>query len=157
MSKDKTRVRSRNLTDADIASIVGVLDGWTETLSWEGLIEAISKRLGVRYTRQTLSKHVRIQNGFNLAKTRQSAARNEPGSKGLNLAGLSDVEAKIISERYQRLSAEVDRLRLENEQLLEQFIVWAYNAHTRGLDEAFLSRPIPSVDRGQTKRPPKAG
>lgn len=151
MSKEKARVRSRNLTDVDIASIVGLLDGWKGPLTWDGLIEAISKRLGARYTRQTLSKHPSIQNGFNLAKSRHSASQNGLGNHGPNLVGLSEAEAMIFSERFERLSAECDRLKLENKQLLEQFVVWAYNAHIRGLDEVFLNRPIPEVNRARTK------
>ena len=42
----------------------------------------------------------------------------------------------------------------ENQRLFEQFVVWAYNAHTRGLDKEFLSHPLPRVNRGQTV-PPK--
>jgi hypothetical protein len=41
----------------------------------------------------------------------------------------------------------------ENRRLLEQFVIWAYNAHTRGLDKEFLSQSLPHVDRGQTLRP----
>jgi hypothetical protein len=53
-------------------------------------------------------------------------------------------------QRMARLEAENERLRTENDQLLEQFARWAYNAHTRGLDEKFLNRVLPSVNRGQT-------
>lgn len=46
----------------------------------------------------------------------------------------------------------IDRLKAENENnaLLEQFARWAYNAHTRGLDEAFLNRALMPVDREKT-------
>jgi hypothetical protein len=48
------------------------------------------------------------------------------------------------------LTGENQRLKAENDRLLEQFVRWAYNASTRNLDEAFLSRPLPHVDREQT-------
>lgn len=46
-------------------------------------------------------------------------------------------------ERIARLEAQVQRLDAENRQLLEPFVRWAYNAHTRGLDMIFESRPSP--------------
>lgn len=52
--------------------------------------------------------------------------------------------------RIARLEAENQRLEAESQRLLEQFVVWAYNAHTRGLDKEFLSQPLPRVNRGQT-------
>jgi hypothetical protein len=62
---------------------------------------------------------------------------------------LTDTMARIA-----RLEAENQRLEAENQRLFEQFVVWAYNAHTRGLDKEFLSHPLPRVNRGQTV-PPK--
>lgn len=49
-----------------------------------------------------------------------------------------------------RLEAETARLKDENNRLLVQFATWAFNAHTRGLDEVFLNRPLPRISRGQT-------
>lgn len=147
MGKAATRIRSRNLTDTRIASIVGILDGWSGRLTWALLLEAIEKRLKASYTRQTLHQHERIRLAFGLAKKRLL-----DGVEGVNLCGLSPVEARVFAERYELLLAKVERLQVENGRLLEQFVVWAYNAHTRGLDEAFLNRSIPEVNRGQTKR-----
>lgn len=142
------RLRARNLTDADIEVIVGVLDGWSDKLTWDGLIDAIASRLRVKYTRQALNQHERIKQTFQLAKERLSRVER-PRGKGQS--GLNAVETQAFMERFKKLEAENARLRLENERLLEQFVVWAYNAHTRGLDREFLSRPLPRVDRDQTK------
>lgn len=54
--------------------------------------------------------------------------------------------------RIARLEAENQRLEAENQRLLEQFVVWGYNAHTRGLDKDFLSQPLPRVNRGQFRQ-----
>lgn len=147
MGKSTERIRSKNLTDTDIGSIVEILDGWTGRLTWSLLLEVIEKRLKASYTRQTLHQHERIRLAFGVAKKRFAGE-----GEGLDLCGLSPVEAKVFSDRYERLTAEVQRLRLENERWLEQFVVWAYNAHTRGLDEEFLNRPIPAVNRSQTRK-----
>lgn len=142
------RQRAKNLTDADIEVIVGILDGWSDKLTWDGLIDAITSRLRAKYTRQALNQHERIKQTFQLAKERLSGVER-PTGKGLS--GLNAVETQAFMERFKKLEGENARLRLENERLLEQFVVWAYNAHTRGLDREFLSRPLPRVDRDQTK------
>jgi hypothetical protein len=142
------RQRAKNLTDADIEVIVGILDGWSDKLTWDGLIDAITSRLRAKYTRQALNQHERIKQTFQLAKERLSGVER-PRGKGLS--GLNAVETQAFMERFKKLEGENARLRLENERLLEQFVVWAYNAHTRGLDREFLSRPLPRVDRDQTK------
>ena len=54
-------------------------------------------------------------------------------------------------ERMARLEAENQRLEAENQRLLEQFVTWAYNAHTRGITKEFLNQPLPRVNRGQTR------
>ena len=61
-------------------------------------------------------------------------------------------ELQKALERIAHLEAENTRLASENERLLEQYVRWAYNAHTRGLDKEFVTRPLPSVNRGQTIR-----
>lgn len=60
-------------------------------------------------------------------------------------------ELQVALERIARLEGETARLKSENKNLLEQFVVWAYNASTRGLSHDFLSRPLPRVDRDQTR------
>lgn len=136
--------RSKNLSDADIKEIVEILDGWAGKLTWELLINAIELRMYNRYTRQTLHKHERIRHAFEVQKKRQE------GNKG-EVPRAASPELRAALERIARLEAENSRLISENERLLEQFTRWAYNAHTRGLDRDFLSRPLPSVNRGQTR------
>lgn len=138
--------RARNLDDQAIERIVGVLDGWSGKLYWDLLIEAIEKRLGVRYTRQALDKHARIKSAYQATKTRLSKV---PGSEPLQK--LSTVEVGALTERLERLEAENARLKVENESLLEQFVTWAYNAYLKGMTKEYLSTPLPRVDRELTK------
>ena len=139
--------RAKNLDDNAIEGIVGILDGWSEKLTWEALIETIQARCRVQYTRQALHQHERIKQAFRVTKDRLSSA---PVS--LKSFPLSGLEVQALTERFKRLEAENSRLKLENERLLEQFVVWAYNAHIRGLDLEFLNRPLPHVDRDQTRK-----
>lgn len=137
------RLRARNLEDDDIADIVALLDGWSGKLSWELLIEAIEKRKYGCYTRQALHRHERISQAFSLRK----AALSEGECAA---ARARSPELQMALDRITRLEAENARLAAENQRLLEQFVCWAYNAHARGLDHAFLSRPLPAVNRDQT-------
>jgi hypothetical protein len=138
--------RARNLDDAAIGMVVGILDGWTGPLSWEALIDQIEMRLHARYTRQALHKHERIRQAVAL---RREALSGAPRPKRIVKGSL---ERQKDQERIARLTAENERLKTENNRLLEQFVRWLYNAHTRGLDEAFLNRPLPPIDRGNEER-----
>lgn len=136
--------RARNLRDQDIARIVEILDGWTGKLTWESLIEEIEKRLFSTYTRQALHKHPRIKDAFALRKDALSK------TAGTAPKTVESPELQLALDQIERLKSTCERLEAENQRLLEQFVTWAYNAHTRGLDEAFLSRPLPPVNRQQT-------
>lgn len=139
-----SRVRAPNLNDESIAAIVDILDGWNGRLSWDALIEEIVRRTRARYTRQALDKHSRIKAAFAVRKRALVEAQGERKSA----ADSPELEATL--QRIARLEGENTRLIAENQNLLEQFARWAYNAHTRGLDHAFLSRPLPPVNRAQT-------
>ncbi|MCC2682702.1 MAG: hypothetical protein K0S36_2266 [Nitrosospira multiformis] len=145
MAKLRPKKRSKNLGDAEIKQIVEILDGWSGKLSWELLINAIELRMFNRYTRQALFKHERIRNAFDLKKSNPAKGKGE-------IRRVASPELQMALERIAKLEAENKRLESENNHLLEQFARWAYNAHTRGLDNDFLNRPLPSVNRGQTNR-----
>ena len=127
--------RSRNLTPDAIEQIVSILDGWSGKLTWDLLILSVARRLRGTYTRQTLHKHERIRRAFILRKQTLSTT--------VGVKKASSPELQVANERIARLEAENDRL-------LEQFVRWAYNAYIRGLDEQFLSRPLPIINRQQT-------
>ena len=133
--------RAKNLDDAAIKKIVEILDGWTEKLTWELLIDAVELRMHNRYTRQTLHKHGRIKSAFEIRKSGIADGDGETRT-------VKSQELQKAIERIARLEVANKRLESENVQLLEQFVRWAYNAHTRGLDSNFLNNPLPPVNRG---------
>ncbi|MFQ2529549.1 hypothetical protein ACK30K_19455 [Aeromonas caviae] len=144
-SKKKVTHRSKNVTDDIIDKIVKLLDGWSGKLTWDTLLDTIALRLHHRYTRQTLHKHERIRAAYSQKK--------EALSNSSNKAAVPQVGRKLDDEiirKIDRLEAENRRLVAENQHLLEQFVVWAYNAHSRGLTKEFLSQPLPRVNRDQT-------
>lgn len=135
-----------HLSDKDIETIVKIIDGWSrsEKLTWDNLIIVAQMRLFRKYSRQALSRHERIKRAFTLKKQFLSTGSDSKTE-------FKSVELQKAMERIERLKAENQRLKNENNSLLEQFARWAYNAHTRGLDEAFLNRALMPVDREKTK------
>ncbi|MDR0191357.1 hypothetical protein RCO22_20625 [Pseudomonas yamanorum] len=141
-----TKVRGKNLDDDAIGLIVGVLDGWSGKLTWDLLIEAIQKRLRVRYTRQALDKRARVKLAYQVTKARLSEITTSECPQKLSAA-----ELEAFIQRTNRLEAENVRLRMENERLLEQYVTWAYNAYLKGLTKEYLNTPLTRVDREITK------
>lgn len=139
--------RSKNLDDKIIEDIVEILDGWSHELTWDGLLSAIDKRLGIRYTRQTLHKHERIRQSFVRRKKKLADGEAQTQQRA------EDPVLQATLDRLARVELENDRLKQENVNLLEQFVRWTYNAGTRGLSMDFLNRDLPMISRGQTDRP----
>lgn len=82
------KARGKNLDDDAIGLIVGVLDGWSGKLTWDRLIEAIQKRLRVRYTRQALDKRARIKIAYQVTKARLSKINTSEYRQKLSAAEL---------------------------------------------------------------------
>lgn len=139
-----TRTREKNIDEAAVDAIVGVLDGWSGKLTWEMLIDAVEKRTRRRYTRQALHRHERIHLAFVTRK--KVLAGSLPESPVGDIAP----ELKMTLEQIERLKGENLRLKAENQRLLEQFARWAYNAHTKNIPKEFLDTPLPTVNREKT-------
>lgn len=132
---------AKHLTDRDVERIVELLDGWQEKLTWDTLCDACEPVIGTRPTRQTLTKFQRVKSAYKATKERikhQDDALRVPPT------------LKMAAERIERLTRENERLERENRELLEQFVVWQYNAHVKGLTDRDLNQPLPGIDRGQT-------
>jgi hypothetical protein len=138
---------TRQLTDQDIETICTILDGWPvgEKLTWEALLEDIERRLYLTWSRQALNRHTRITQAFKLRK--RGLQKSVPVKNPENIPA----DLRKAMERAQRLESENERLKLENNQLLEQFMRWAYNAEAKGLTLNILNKPLHNVDRGSTR------
>ena len=132
---------AQHLTDKDIENIVELLDYWSldEKLTWERLCKAIELQLEFvpAPTRQTLQKYARIKNAYDQSK-KPSKALNVNTNKTNKLPA----SLKIAQTKIQALEAKNARLEKENAMLLEQFVVWQYNAHKYGLSIAKLNEPM---------------
>lgn len=143
------RKRARNLDDQAIEQIVEVLDGWdSPKLTWELLIEQVFFRLRTRYTRQALNNYVRVKEAF--------VARKKA------LVGCDTKKHMVESpdqQRIARLQAEIERLKNENNALLEQFNRWVYNGYLKQMDERmrdFMNQPMPRVHRDASEIPSRS-
>jgi hypothetical protein len=142
----KSRNRSRNLDDQLIERITEILDGWPDQkLTWKLLIEQIFLRLRARYTRQALNNHVRIKEAFTARKKLLA------GNDTRQLRPKTPDQQRIV-----RLEAENERLKRENNNLLEQFNRWAYNGYLKQMDERMLdsmNQPLPPIHRDSSEKP----
>ncbi|HSW48404.1 MAG TPA: hypothetical protein VLG67_04990, partial [Candidatus Saccharimonadales bacterium] len=133
---------AKHLTDKDIERVVEILDGWRDKLTWEALCDACAPVIGKKPVRQTLLKFSRITMAYDACKTRlkeDAPIRTLPSMR-------------VAVERINRLEQENERLKCENARLLQQFIVWQYNAYAHGLGNHQLNKALPSIDRGQTEK-----
>lgn len=137
-----TKQRAKNISQAMVASIRLMLDEWEGELTWQKLIAEIANQSGQIYTRQALNRHVgdafSRRKGFLLETAKASNAGGDP---------------KLVAALKKVSTLEVEKVRLENENknLLEKFVRWAYNAHTRGIGPEILDRPLPArIEEGKT-------
>jgi hypothetical protein len=129
---------AKHLTDDDINNIVEYLDEWDLTirLTWDKLCKDLHKSLGINHTRQTLQKYSRIKEAYKSVKEHTSGKK--PRKKRVLPSSLAVAATKI-----EKLKRENQRLNKENDRLLEQFLVWQYNAHIHGMKLAQLNQPLP--------------
>ncbi|NDV13002.1 hypothetical protein [Crenobacter caeni] len=134
---------AKHLTDRDIGIIINQIDSVRDKLTWNGLCDAVEPLIGTRPTRQTLNAHERIKTAFALKKDLLRDGFH-PSKRPASLA--------IAEQRIRRLESENERLRRENELLLQRFVVWQYNAYKNGMTPAKLDAPLPVIDRDSSEQ-----
>jgi hypothetical protein len=146
--------RAKNLTDESIGEIVDMIDTWSSPkLTWELLIQEIKKRLKTEYTRQALFKHERILRTY---QDRKKVLAMDPDKSVSTGTGNKILDEAL--ERIKNLNVKVQRLESENNHLLEQFILWRYNASVKGITMDYLSQPLPNpMDSNTDKKSFKQG
>ena len=135
----------RHLTDDDIEVLVRVI-GTLAVASWDAVVRLARQRLGHAYSRQALSKHPRIRTALSARK--EPLRRERPGRRP---RPKTDTEAALL-ERIDALEAEVARLKADNEAMMAQFAIWAYNTHVLGIPDHRLDAPLQMVDRDYSER-----
>lgn len=129
---------AKHLTDHEIEKIVGLLMGWKDALSWDGLSRACQGVIGRSPSRQTLARASRIDLAFKTTKDRLKQERTEDGAA-------KAVTIQIAVQRISRLEAENAQIKAENRALLEQFVRWQYNAYKAGISGDRLNQSLPGL------------
>lgn len=134
---------AKHLTKQDIKSIINLIIGWSDNkLTWDTICSASEKIIHKKPTRQSLSTNIEIKSAYNSRKKaiRETGVIN-PKPSNLNIA----------AQRIAHLQVENDLLKKRNAALLEQFVIWQYNAYKHGLSEQQLNVPLPIIDRERTE------
>ncbi|MCB4363314.1 hypothetical protein KIH07_06175 [Hydrogenophaga taeniospiralis] len=137
--------RAPDLTQEVLQQVLDTLDGWTGKLTWDLLLEAVHRLTGHWYSRFTFADYPEIANAFSFRKESLRGAvprtRGEPKDERLR-AALKQIE---------RLQARADRLQVENDLLVEQFVTWAINAERKGVTLDMLNATLPKPERDHSK------
>lgn len=128
----------RHLLDKDIEAIVALVDGWKGRLTWNSLSEACLPLIGSTPTRQTLSKFSPIAHAY-------QAYQAALAGIALPAPAKRSPTTDAALQRLRRVEQQVRRLEQENLRLIEQFVVWQYNAYAHGMTAADLNRELPQV------------
>ena len=130
----------RHLTEDDIDVLVRTI-GTVAVASWDMVVKLARERLGHAYSRQALSRHPRVATA--LAARKEQLKRERPGRRP---RPKTDTEAALL-ERIDSVEAEMARLKAENEAMMTQYAIWAYNSHVLGIPDHRLEAPLQPVDR----------
>ncbi|MHB1693798.1 MAG: hypothetical protein ACYCUW_07965, partial [bacterium] len=130
---------AKHLSKRDIDAITNIILGWKDDkLSWDRICVSAEKIIGKIPTRQSLNANNKIKEAY-LARKAGIKEKDDQTPKPSNL--------RTASDRITRLQNENDMLRKKNNALLEQFVVWQYNAHKYSIKERQLNEPLPRIDR----------
>ncbi|WP_333874940.1 hypothetical protein [Methylobacter sp.] len=134
---------AKHLTQADVEAILSIIYAWKDQkLTWEGICDASASVIGKKPTRQSLNANKLIKEVYKSKKlTLKAHGPVTPKPSSLTMAG----------DRIARLQSEIENLKRKNSILLEQFVIWQYNAYKRGIKEHQLNEPLPRIDRERTE------
>jgi hypothetical protein len=133
---------AKHLTPNDVEAILSIIYAWKEEkLTWDGICEASKPVIGKNPTRQSLNSNKLIKDAYSSKKsTIKLHGPSTPKSSSQTIAG----------DRIARQQSEIENLKRKNALLLEQFVIWQYNAYKYGMKEHQLNEPLPRIDRERT-------
>lgn len=137
--------RAPALTVERIQAVLDLLDNWSGKLTWDLLIEEVQNTVGITYSRFTFAEYPNITNAFALRKE----ALREMGGKPTREP--KDERVRAALARADRYKAKAERLELENQLLLEQFVTWAHNAERKGVTLQMLNASLSKPNRDKSK------
>jgi hypothetical protein len=141
MKKD----RAPDLTRERIDQVLEMLDAWKGKLTWELLLDAFEVSCGHRYSRFTLAEYEEITTAFGFRK--EALRGTLPNSRGTP----RDERVRAALAQAEREKTKAERLKAENDFLLEQFVTWAINAERKGVTLDMLNAPLPKPNRDRSR------
>lgn len=134
---------AKHLTQTDVEAILSIIYAWKdEKLTWECICEASAPVIGKNPTRQSLNANKLIKEAYSSKKsTLKLHGSVTPKPSSITMA----------ADRIARLQSEIESLKCKNSALLEQFVIWQYNAYKYGMKEHQLNEPLPRIDRERTE------
>lgn len=127
------------LSENDEKRIIDLIHGWVNPkLTWELLVIACENELGIETTRKTLNTRSYIKAVMKIKKGDLRTPSDMPGY-------LSDVG--VANQKLVQLVKKVELLEKANNDLVEQFLRWQYNAKNYNVSEEMLNRPLPKTFR----------
>ena len=134
---------AKHLTQTDVEAILNIIAAHEANtkLTWENICDECTLVVGKKPTRQSLFANPTIREAYNAKKSilkTRGAFNPKPSSLG------------IAAERIAKLQRELELLKKKNDALLQQFVIWQYNAYKYGLKEHQLNESLPQIDRERT-------
>jgi hypothetical protein len=136
---------ARHLTEADVLTVVRLIEDWHYDLTWAALEKACMQALGFAPSRQTFHRHSSISIAFTEKKkslkiSQESAKVPVP------------ISMRIAVDKIERLEQKLREAENANDMILEQFVRWQYNASLRGISRECLNAALPVVDLSPTEK-----
>ncbi len=149
---EKRKASKARISDADIGTIVAIIEAWEGPLTWARLTNRTALILGRHFSRQALDAHSTIKIAYQARKTR---LRNVLASVRAGKPDMDDLppELGLALQRTAAFQARGDRLQATLSAYDAKFVTWLYNARIAGISEAALNTPLPTVDRNAEKEP----
>lgn len=128
-----------HLTPKDVDLAVLMLQGWSAKLTWDLFLRHLAMELGHGhvYSKTAMLKHDRIKNAWNQARRRLAEEAKEVGERGHGRSIVATLRRKLDETREELADA-----RERNNELIEQFKRWQYNAERHGMRRSQLDATL---------------
>ncbi len=128
-----------HLSAKDIETAITLLDGWSSKLTWELFLRILAMELGNGhvYSKVAMLKHMPIKVAWNQAKRRLTQEADAVGEKSYGTTAVASLRRMLDDARV-----DLKEERMKNNDLIEQFIRWQYNAERHGMKLSQLDAPL---------------
>lgn len=128
-----------HLTRENVDVAVAMLQGWSSKLTWDLFLKHLAMELGHGhvYSKVAMLKHDPIKQAWNQARRRLAEEAKDVGERSQGRSIVATLRRKLDETREELASA-----RKLNNQLIEQFKRWQYNAERHGLKRSQLDADL---------------